>query len=294
MSSSTKNICLSLVVLTLYPRLGWAIYGPPLERADVSIAAQSCREAKFEHSEQVVDAMQSQNPADILRVLGAALREWKSTARSSSLYPARAFCIHELVPARLQPGGTHYSPSRVQPTATVKQFGELGIEYFYYDPDDEFTLRDDPVDLEELATDHQDSPWGRQAFLMMTRLGWSQGACSEGPDQFREVIKHGETFLTEHPDCEVSDDVRLETAKAYATWWHVSQLTPQTGGPDDPARYLQGSGEARRRAIELYHEYLSSRKTADKDVERRLKSLEENSMDPRKRDYDYWCPDYED
>ena len=129
---------------------------------------------------------------------------------------------------------------------------------------------------------------------MMTWLGWSHGACAEGPDQFREVIKRSEAFLSRYPNSEVSDDVRLETAKAYGTWWHLSRLTPKTGGPDDQASYLQGSREARRKAMELYQEYLSSCKTGDKDVERRLKSLQENSIEPRKRDYSYWCADYED
>jgi hypothetical protein len=129
---------------------------------------------------------------------------------------------------------------------------------------------------------------------MMTRLGWRHAACAEGPDQFREVIKRSEAFLSRYPNSEVSDDVRLETAKAYGTWWHVSRLTPRSGGPDGSASYLEGSREARRKAMELYQEYLRSRKTDDKDVERRLKSLRGNSMEPRKRDYDYWCPDYED
>ena len=46
--------------------------------------------------------------------------------------------------------------------------------------------------------------------------------------------------------------------------------------------------------MELYQEYLRSRKSEDKDVERRLKSLQENSLEPRKRDYNYWCSGYED
>jgi len=34
---------------------------------------------------------------------------------------------------------------------------------------------------------------------MMTELGWSKGACQEGPDQFRLVIEHGEAFLAKYP-----------------------------------------------------------------------------------------------
>ena len=48
--------------------------------------------------------------------------------------PGKGILSYEIVPPRLQPGGAPYSPTRLEPTATVKQFGELGIEYFYYDP----------------------------------------------------------------------------------------------------------------------------------------------------------------
>jgi hypothetical protein len=289
-----KRTWLLTSTLVVFSQPTWAIYGPDLARADKSLALQACQEANFANGRQVVDALRSDNPNETLRVLGEALNELKATSNTSAFYAARAFCIHEVVPSRLQPGGSHDSPSRTEPTPTVQQFKSLGIDYFYYDPDDEFTLANDPVDLEKLAMEHQDSPWGRQAFLMMTGLGWSHGACAEGPDQFREVIQRSEAFLSRYPNSEVSNDVRLETAKAYGTWWHLSRLTPQTGGPDDPASYLDGSREAKRKAIELYQEYLSSRKTDDKDVERRLKSLQENSMDRRARDYDYWCSDYED
>jgi hypothetical protein len=95
----------------------------------------------------------------------------------------QGFCIHELMPSHLPPS---LDPTKtLLPTTEVRHFQELGITYFYYDPDAEWVLRDDPVDLDPLAIQHLDSPWGRQAFLMMKGLGWSQGACQEGPDQFR-------------------------------------------------------------------------------------------------------------
>ena len=172
----------------------------------------------------------------------------------------------------------------------VRKFRDLGIEYFYYGPDGAWTLQKNPVDLNLLAKDFLDSEWGRQAFLMMTELGWSQGGCQEGPDQFREVIKRSEIFLKQYPNSEVSDNVRLELANAYATWWNVSQLAPNAYTV--PEAYPVGAHEAKQRAIELYQSYLSKLTAPPNDVRDRLKELRQNPKGSGK--YDYYCPDYED
>jgi len=172
------------------------------------------------------------------------------------------------------------------PTVEVRRFQDLGVTYFYYDPDSEWVLREDPVDLNQLATEHQDSPWGRHAFLMMTRLGWSQGACQEGPDQFREVIKRSEKFLSDYPQSEVSDSVRLELGHAYATWWNLSRDEPNPPY-SSPETFRVGADAAKRRAIELYQEYLNGQKTPVRNVQSRLKALQENPKGSHK--YDYFC-----
>jgi hypothetical protein len=295
-----RNIWLSVVVVVTCSRFGWAIYGPSLTRADVSVAVRACEEANFAHGAGIVHAMRGGHPAEIERIIGDALKEWKGTPANSALYAARAFCIHELVPNRLPAAGpdpaAERQPTREdlvaerQPTPDVNRFQELGLEYFYYGPDGEWTLRKDPIDLNELALKHLDSRWGRQAFLMMTLLGWSQGACQEGPDQFRAVIKHGEKFLKKYPGSEVSNRVRLELANAYATWWNASQAEPDAYS--NPANYKAGAPEAKRRAIELYREYIKVQKTPRADVRKRLKALQEN---PKGSDeFDYFCEDYED
>ena len=146
-----KRASLVLLMLVACSHHGWGIYGPTLERADVELALHACQEANFRHGAEIVRAMRGGQPDDILQVLGGAMTEWRSTPATSADYPAKAFCIHELVPARLQPGGSQASPTRLEPTLTVRRFKDLGIEYFYYDPDDEWTLKNDPVDLEKLA-----------------------------------------------------------------------------------------------------------------------------------------------
>ena len=138
-----RNIWLSVVVVVTCSRFGWAIYGPSLTRADNGVAMRACQEASFVRGAEIVNAMRGGHAAEIERILGNALKEWKATPETSAFYAARAFCRHELVPDRL------------------------------------------PAGSQDLATE-----WGRHAFLMMTLMGWSEGACQEGPDQFREVIKH--------------------------------------------------------------------------------------------------------
>ncbi len=289
-----RNFWLLAAILAACPICSWAIYGPSLARADVSIAARACQEANFDEGKEIVKVIQSGKPDEILLVLADALKELKATSVTSdqfnAVYAARAFCVHELVPSQLLPGETNVTSAARQPTGVVKKFGELGIEYFYYGPDGVWTLQEDPVDLNLLAKDFLDSEWGRQAFLMMTELGWSKGGCQEGPDQFREVIKRSEIFLRQYPNSEVSDSVRLELANAYATWWNVSQLEPDAYTV--PEAYAVGAREAKQKAIELYQGYLGKHTAPRDDVKDRLKELQQNPKGSNK--YDYYCPDYED
>lgn len=272
----------------------WGIYGPSLIRADAATDSLACQRSEFSETDQIVQAMKSGAPEDALRVLGAALREWRTTPETSVDYSARAFCIHELVPSRLPRQGKVGSSASTRPTALAIAFARLGIHYFYYEPDAEWTLENDPVDLNALATKHLDSRWGREAFLLMTQIGWSQGACKEGPDQFRDVIKHGESFLDLYPRSEISEMIRLDLANAYATWWNLSRSVPSP--QFSPAPYQAGADMAKERSIELYREYLDRQNVpitrAITNVRNRLQALQ---RDPKgSKTYDYFCAGYED
>jgi hypothetical protein len=274
------RIVVAVSLLFLTSARSWAAYSPALARADSLLAIQACREAAFSQGRAIGRAVQSKNLTDIKNVLGAALKEWRATALTSPTYPAKAFCIHELIPASLPKGSGAVDEA--------KRFEVLGVVYVYYEPDDAYLLRGNPVDLAQLAITCIRSPWGQQAFLMMTRLGWSQGACQEGPDQFKAVIAHGHEFLKRFPDSAVAPAIRLEVAKAYTTWWNLSQhLRDRYVNPD---AYKAGAETARRKAIELY---LNPRMKAlaDHTVPERVRALRSRSST---NTYDYFCADYED
>jgi hypothetical protein len=264
--------------------------GPSEAYSDVS-PPLACQEARFPQGEAIAKVIQNGDPDEIAQVLRGALEVWRATPQTSVLYPPRAFCVHQLVPHHLP--GTDVpseSPLATEPTVIVRQLQEMGIAYWYYAPDRNWVV-ENPVDLLSLATRHLNSRWGREAFLMMTKLGWSVGECREGPEhQFREVIRRGEEFLKEYPESETSDSVRLEVAEAYATWWtlSVSKPDPPYLSPD---RYKSGGEDARENAIQLYQQYLSRQKTPKQYVENNLKALREKR--PLKR-FDYYCSDYED
>lgn len=276
-----KSTWLLATIFVGSSQLGFAIYGPSLIRADRSIALLACQQARFDHDQQITRAMRNRGPALIQASLDLALQELRSTPSTSALYPARAFCVHELVPGDLAAHSDR--ATRTMPTAELKGFRALGVDYFYYEPDARWILQSNPTDLEELATAHLDSRWGRQAFLMMTLLGWSRGGCQEGPDQFREVINHGKSFLQEYPASEVSNKIRLEMANAYATWWNVSRAN---------ARYENGAAEAKQSAIKLYQAYLRTLKIPDRRVEHWINQLRGNQQTSGIDAY--YCADYED
>lgn len=305
-----KHLWLVVAAVLSCSQPGHAIYGPSLVRAAPSISTVACTESNFSHSQQIAGALRDENPVVVAELLGAALAELQNTPSTSALYPARAFCIHELLPSSLD---ADTDPStRTLPTADVKQFQSLGIDYFYYEPDGRWTLREDPVDLNQLATTRLDSRWGREAFVMMTQIGWSKGGCREGPNQFLEVIEHGKRFLREYPNSEVSAEVRRSMADAYATWWSLSREDADSLRESSPIYaewlnhskegtnsdgssvniYERGSQEAKQAAIGLYREYLKSQKEPDQQVQQRLKDLLENPNGSQT--FDYFCADYED
>jgi hypothetical protein len=273
--------------------LGFAIYGPSLVRAAPDISLRACQEADFTNGHAIIQAMQKGTPSAIAGVVPDALEQLSRTPTDAPAYPARAFCIHELIPSSL-PAATETGTTHT-PTAEVNHFGSLGLPYFYYDPDARWVLRQNPVDLNQLATKYLNSKWGRQAFSMMTGLGWSRGGCQEGPNQFREVILRGRQFLRDYPDSEVADDIRLAVANAYATWWNLSRDRARANAASANP-YIKGAEEAKEQAVRLYSSYLVSPKVTDqnsiRDVRQRLASLRSNPKGSGT--YEYFCQDYED
>src|SRR5271155_4464964 len=81
-----------------------ALYSPDIDRVPVAVSTLACQESGFKQSQAIVRALQSQKPTDATAVLPDALAELRGTAKTSPLYPARAFCVHELVPEAIVMG----------------------------------------------------------------------------------------------------------------------------------------------------------------------------------------------
>ena len=146
-----RNVVSLCILLVVWSAPAWGIDEPSFKRADPETQVLACQQAQFAQGDQVVQAMKSRRPSEALRVLGGALRELRNTPKTAPLYSARAFCIHELVPNQMRGAGRIASQLSRRPTWVITDFEQLGIEYFYYDPSAEWTLRKDPVDLRELA-----------------------------------------------------------------------------------------------------------------------------------------------
>jgi hypothetical protein len=100
--------------------------------------------------------------------------------------------------------------------------------------------------------------WGERAFVLLLDWGWdTSGTCAKGADQFREVIRQGESFLQQHPNRPVRGFVALLVGQAYATWWSLSNA-PTTGMADyvNPQLYKEGSEQARLKAIGYFEQVL--------------------------------------
>jgi hypothetical protein len=98
--------------------------------------------------------------------------------------------------------------------------------------------------------------WGERAFVLLLDFGWdTSGMCTKGSDQFREVIHQGESFLEQHPSSPYRDHVSYLVARAYATWWSLSQQ-PTSAMADyvDPKLYQEGAEQARLKALQYFEQ----------------------------------------
>ena len=112
--------------------------------------------------------------------------------------------------------------------------------------------------LRQVFRDYRNTEWGDAAFLLLERTGWdTSGTCEAGPDQFRQVITHGEEFLTDHPSGPLRLEVALALGQAYETWWSLSRAGPNNDYVQ-PENYREAAEAARQKAIRLYEQVAAS------------------------------------
>ncbi len=99
---------------------------------------------------------------------------------------------------------------------------------------------------------YPETDWGERAFVVLVELGWDTSrTCAKGSEQFREVIRQGESFLQQRPTSPYRAAILLLVGQAYATWWSLSNETADSPMADyvDPKRYNEGAEQARLKAI---------------------------------------------
>jgi len=103
-----------------------------------------------------------------------------------------------------------------------------------------------------------ETDWGERAFVLLLDFGWdTSGTCAQGTDQFRVVIRQGESFLQQRPNSPYREFVIHLVGQAYATRWSLSN-EPTSAMADyvDPKLYKEGSEQARLKAIESFVQIL--------------------------------------
>ena len=98
---------------------------------------------------------------------------------------------------------------------------------------------------------------GERAFVILLELGWDTSkTCAKGHEQFREMIRHGESFLQQRPTSAHRAAILLLVGQAYATWWSLSNEPADSPMADyvDPKRYKEGAEQARLKAISYFEQ----------------------------------------
>ena len=151
--------------------------------------------------------------------------------------------------ASLMPGGDRGDQAIFQRAQTI---GGFELHYRYEELGGGWAYQHDL--LRQVWRESPKTEWGDYAFLLLQQIGWdTSGVCAAGSDQFREVIKHGEKFLAEHPSGPLRTAVTLAVGEAYETWWSLSRAGPNNDYVQ-PENYQAGAEPARQKAISLYEQ----------------------------------------
>lgn len=246
-------------------------------RRELTMASRACHESGVPECDAVLEAVRTMwlssfpDSGAIDRALDAALERRRVTSPKNRKYPALLFWIDRLAEARLMLHFSKGSNRDKEWNTRLQALGRHGIILQAHRTGVSFRRSF----LKNLALTHQDSFWGSQAFLEMTYRGWrvSDGCGDNAEYEFLDVIKHGEQYLRAHPTADISQEVLLEVARAYETWWSAS-----VAGPGLVERSLYGTADgeqARRTAIRLYRQYLKGYAGRDRPLlEKRVLALE--------------------
>jgi len=110
--------------------------------------------------------------------------------------------------------------------------------------------------LWRLWREYPATDWGERAFVLLLDHGWDTSpTCEKGAEQFREVIRQGETFLQQRPSSPHRGVVTFLVAEAYATWWSLSKETRvDMSDYVDAKQYQNGAEDARIKAIGYFEQ----------------------------------------
>jgi hypothetical protein len=105
--------------------------------------------------------------------------------------------------------------------------------------------------------EYPETDWGEKAFVVLLELGWDTSrTCANGSEQFREVMRQGESFLQQRPTSPYRAAILLLVGQAYATWWSLSNETPDSPMADyvDRKQYNEGAEPSRLKAISYFEQ----------------------------------------
>ena len=108
--------------------------------------------------------------------------------------------------------------------------------------------------LWRLWQDYAETDWGQRAFVLLLDRGWDTSpTCAKGAEQFREVIRQGESFLLQWPNSAQRTVVTFLVAQANVTWWSLSlETVGEMSDYVDPKQYQTGAEDARNKAIAYF------------------------------------------
>ena len=108
--------------------------------------------------------------------------------------------------------------------------------------------------LMKVWKEYPETRWGEYAFAELLNYGMNPTVgCANGSDTFHSVIEQGAKFLSERPQSPRRLEVSFTLARAYETWWSLSQAAP-VGSYGSPENYLEGADQARVSAIKHFQE----------------------------------------